>query len=262
MTLNISHVTGSPIVFFSALATGVGWLTLTVGTVLSGFHGLVWWVICYELALYVSILYVLMKATYPDYRLLIQTSLAISITLLTQIIDTHLHVGQSSAKASAGGAIVIVTMQFFWTIVFGSAPDSWIHGAIYGLPSATIANAKYYDKEGAMPLSASYADSHDSVHSGLSSSPLVTETYSPQLQQVYTVSQPSPTTTAPAANQAVALHSYTANPSDPNEISFQKDEILDVLDRRGNWWQARKQDGTIGIVPSNYVSTPTCHEVG
>ena len=38
----------------------------------------------------------------------------------------------------------------------------------------------------------------------------------------------------------------TASPDDPNEISFNKNEVLEILDKNGKWWQARKQDGTVG----------------
>lgn len=38
----------------------------------------------------------------------------------------------------------------------------------------------------------------------------------------------------------------TASPDDPNEISFTKGEILDIVDKQGKWWQAKKGDGTIG----------------
>nr|GAT55424.1 predicted protein [Mycena chlorophos] len=53
--------------------------------------------------------------------------------------------------------------------------------------------------------------------------------------------------------RARALHSYNGSPDDPEELSFLKGEILEIEDQQGKWWQAKKADGSFGIIPSNYV---------
>jgi len=53
--------------------------------------------------------------------------------------------------------------------------------------------------------------------------------------------------------KAKALYAYTASPDDPSELSFSKGDILDILDKQGKWWQAKKPDGKAGIAPSNYL---------
>lgn len=52
---------------------------------------------------------------------------------------------------------------------------------------------------------------------------------------------------------AKAIYSYDADENDQYEISFDQGEILRVTDIEGRWWKAKRSNGEIGIIPSNYV---------
>lgn len=56
-----------------------------------------------------------------------------------------------------------------------------------------------------------------------------------------------------SASRSPCSRAYTdkANPEDPNEISFDKNEVMEILDKQGKWWQAKKVDGTVGSKYSN-----------
>ena len=58
---------------------------------------------------------------------------------------------------------------------------------------------------------------------------------------------------APRLQRAEALYSYKASEDDPTEISFNKGDILEIVDSSGKWWQAYRPNGELGIVPSNYL---------
>lgn len=56
----------------------------------------------------------------------------------------------------------------------------------------------------------------------------------------------------------VALYSFTSQ--NEEELSFQKSEHLEIIDRPANdpdWWKARNHMGEIGLIPKNYVQVIT-----
>ncbi|CDS06663.1 hypothetical protein LRAMOSA09190 [Lichtheimia ramosa] len=247
----------NPTIHASAGLAAIGWLIMFIGACAAHARGGAWWVIVYQLLFLIGFYIVVSRSLFKQYRFAILTFLAIGITMLTQLLGAFVGSSNGAAQASAAGSCILIIMQYFWVFVFGSEEDSAVHRWIFGQthhntsPTAIATPAPFYESKSA------YSD----------------DVYSQQQQQ----QQQKETSHQPSSDEAIAhdsavhnensingsakmtrdearaIHAYRANPEDPNELSFEKNEVLEILDRHGNWWQARKYDGSTGIVPSNYV---------
>lgn len=174
-------------------------------------------------------------------------------------------------------------LNILWILYFGGHPESPTNQFIdsfsmkhNNFSQGQLLESKHADNEYALPRSASHGiQVSDSRHSQLTNNPLaymslsqlngmenfsnansnVREMNNSARNTVYQ-NAPEQNFTVPTATfryKARALYSYDASPDDINEVSFAKDEILEVDDIDGKWWQARRANGQVGICPSNYV---------
>jgi SHO1 osmosensor len=51
------------------------------------------------------------------------------------------------------------------------------------------------------------------------------------------------------------MYAYSASPDDPNEVSFAKGDMLDVIDGTGKWFQVRAPNGQTGVSLFLYLSS-------
>ncbi|KAI9481358.1 MAG: hypothetical protein EXX96DRAFT_566403 [Benjaminiella poitrasii] len=264
----------------------VAWLITFIGACVfrRGLSGGSWWIIVYEFLLLATLVFVLINNTFTHYRFMLLTFLAASIAMVTYQLDYVLPASKftlsykSGASAYAVGYIILMITQFVWIIVFGSETESRLGkyspsnyngnsvGIIEGHSEngqqqyATTGDKTMVPDSSNMPFGTTTSTNsqmpyNNTANNTVSSHPATNVSVDPNNSAVGTSDAMAPQQPVVEYKEKVqSLHAYEANPEDPNELSFTKGEILEIVDRNGNWWQARKSDGKMGIIPSNYVS--------
>ncbi|KAF9375662.1 Transmembrane osmosensor [Podila verticillata] len=222
-----------PILLCTLILFAIGWFITFIGACIMGtLVSLLWVNVFYNLFLLLGVTLAVSTDAVNNYRLAIVAYLAGSLSLTFIVIDGLIYSSFSKYSAAASGLIFQSFALIFWVTYFGAEDDSLAKRSLNSF---------------AVPRTPGAVTSTGVAHGAGSPE----QQYQQQAQ-----TELSSVVVAPAADYAYkarALYSYEANPEDSNELGFVKGEILDIVDNKGKWWQARKQDGTVGIAPSNYL---------
>ncbi|KAG0285226.1 Transmembrane osmosensor, partial [Linnemannia gamsii] len=213
----------------------IGWfITFIAACTIGSVIHLVWVDIFYNLFIILGATLAVATQSVHNYRLALLTFIGGSLTLIFICIDGTINTSIPRFSAAAAGLIFQSLVLIFWVIYFGAEEDSLALRRINGF---TIPRAHGAAGTGG-------------VAGGASAPNGVISATQPQDNNLSSVVVAG---SSDYAYKARALYSYEANPEDANELGFVKGEVLDIVDNKGKWWQARKQDGTVGIAPRNYL---------
>lgn len=293
MALRLSNFLGDPFAISTVSFGVIAWIIAIAGAGASGsrsFLRFTWWGLVYEILLIIVIFILYLNNTIELYKFTLVGLLSVAIVYTTNSTNNLVYNSNSPANlCCAAGCILLLMLNILWVVYFGGHPESPTNQFV---DSFAVKNTSYthgqlpsagnkmddHDNEFAVPRNVSQAyPVNDSGLSQLTTNNNKSAYMSSQQlnglenfsntnlnnasarNTVYNTGNANSTNdnfAVPVTTfryKARALYSYEANPEDTNEISFAKDEILDVDDIDGKWWQAKKANGQVGICPSNYV---------
>jgi len=261
----------SPFWLASSAILTAGWVVSLIGCIMSPTPAFIYWTLAFHALTLLTTLYIIGSGSIYRYRLALLSLHSISFIYSTLAASAKIHLPAAEDTLAGIGFCFTSAMLFTWIFALGTDDSR----ALVSVASSS-SRRKVAQFNGA--LSAAAVSAQRSPSGGFVYSPQLVATHqrSPNCManapssMLGGISRPHSTAVSNASSTSIghgmdigrdveymykgqALYAYTASPDDPNELSFGKGEMLDIVDNKGKWWQARKTDGSIGIVPSNYV---------
>ncbi|KJZ72533.1 High osmolarity signaling protein MOS1 [Hirsutella minnesotensis 3608] len=290
--IRLGNILGDPFALATISISLLAWLITIVACTISQiqsssvpdgsdpFPAFAWWAVAYSLFIIIGVFVVVASDAVHTYHVAVTGYLGGGMVLVTSSVNSLVYSKSGARQAAAAGFILLSMMVIVWIFYFGSTPSStpraFLDSFALAKDSAPMSGQPMNGYGGTDRPETSNSVQPPQMYTSAqlngfeNPSPIGT---GPQLNGSRgnamptgfggnsAPSQPQPTKSNDAEvvtpteypYQAKAIYSYEANPDDANEISFVKHEILEVSDVSGRWWQARKQNGEIGIAPSNYL---------
>lgn len=226
------------------------------------------------------------------YRLVILAALATTTVYTTNSTNNFVYLSSPSTAAAAAGYMLLSIINIIWMFYYGTTDEVRLHALIdsysgkkpvpfYSQPSqpldavgrqsnpfmnqtlprhGSLRAGSIAQHQGNNTLQSGYSQTFMAAPLGafenssdVNNTPKELGYIKGHESMAETTVSDVPATPTVYPYRARAVYPYKANPSDANEISFEKGEIMEVSDISGKWWQARRTNGQVGICPSNYV---------
>lgn len=290
LSLRLANFVNDPFAITTISFAVVSWIVAIAGACASDqskFPPFTWWGLVYQILVTAAVLILYLNNNIELYKFLLVGLISIAFIYSTNSTNSLIYTSHLTGNSCcAAGCILLSIVNLVWIFYLGGHPElptnQFIDSLAFRLrvPQPDVPENAPHEKYPSFRDSSMRPPVHPDGLNGASRSTGYVS--SSQLAGLENLSSPevnilanNPAATAspvpnpvnPAAPglahlkltplfkyRAQALYLYQANPDDANEISFDKNEILEIEDISGKWWQARRANGDRGICPLNYVT--------
>ncbi|KAI9294315.1 hypothetical protein K502DRAFT_337834 [Neoconidiobolus thromboides FSU 785] len=208
---------------FSFLLGIIGWLCMLIGAAGIRLNTYIWMYILFSITLICHVIYVVNTNQIKSYK----HQLVFQLSIMNMLLGTTIQNSQETLSFIAlifCGSVIQFILNLFWIILIASEPGT---------------------------LAFYLSGQHDDL---IFDNSLQLENLG--LKELYLGTNVSISDEERSNDTDRVIHVRAHYPYDAaaaEEISFVKNELMEVLNSDGNWWKVLKVDGTVGLAPSNYL---------